>query len=99
MHNAQCTMHNARCTMHNARCTMRNQPLFVLVLVVFSLCGAVLAHFQPSVPGSGRTLTVLFDNYPFQAGCAPGWGFSALLEGAGRTILVDAGADETVFRQ
>jgi 7,8-dihydropterin-6-yl-methyl-4-(beta-D-ribofuranosyl)aminobenzene 5'-phosphate synthase len=39
------------------------------------------------------TLTVLYDNYPFADGCATGWGFSALIEGVGRTILFDTGAD------
>jgi 7,8-dihydropterin-6-yl-methyl-4-(beta-D-ribofuranosyl)aminobenzene 5'-phosphate synthase len=37
------------------------------------------------------TLTVLFDNYPFQGGCATGWGFAALIEGFEKTILFDTG--------
>ena len=45
------------------------------------------------------TLTVLFDNYPFGDGCATGWGFSSLIEGVGRTILFDAGADAAVFQR
>jgi len=45
------------------------------------------------------TLTVLYDNYPFADGCATGWGFSALIEGVGRTILFDAGADAAVFQR
>jgi 7,8-dihydropterin-6-yl-methyl-4-(beta-D-ribofuranosyl)aminobenzene 5'-phosphate synthase len=49
------------------------------------------------VPSS--TLTVLFDNYPFADGCATGWGFSALIEGVGRTILFDSGADGPVFER
>ena len=45
------------------------------------------------------TLTVLFDNYAFGDGCATGWGFSSLIEGVGRTILFDAGADAAVFQR
>jgi 7,8-dihydropterin-6-yl-methyl-4-(beta-D-ribofuranosyl)aminobenzene 5'-phosphate synthase len=52
-----------------------------------------LAAAEPS------RLTVLYNNYPFADGCATGWGFSALIEGVGRTILFDAGADAAVFQR
>lgn len=37
------------------------------------------------------TLTVLYDNYPFQPGCDTDWGFAALIEGLEKTILFDTG--------
>jgi 7,8-dihydropterin-6-yl-methyl-4-(beta-D-ribofuranosyl)aminobenzene 5'-phosphate synthase len=44
-------------------------------------------------------LTVLYDNYPFEARCETGWGFSALIEGVGRTILFDTGADGAALQR
>ena len=63
--------------------------------VLFAICVAVLQTVAPAP----ATLTVLYDNYPFADGCATGWGFSALIEGVGRTILFDAGADAAVFQR
>ncbi len=40
------------------------------------------------------TLTVLYDNYPYQEGFKNSWGFSCLIEGTGRTILFDTGAKD-----
>ena len=59
-----------------------------LSVVIVAATGA-----QPSTP----TLTVLYDNSAFQPACTAGWGFSALIQGAGPTILFDAGAEEAVF--
>jgi 7,8-dihydropterin-6-yl-methyl-4-(beta-D-ribofuranosyl)aminobenzene 5'-phosphate synthase len=55
---------------------------------------------QAPAPAPGPSLTVLFDNAVSTAsgsGCTAGWGFSALIEGLGRTVLFDAGAQEAVF--
>ena len=57
-----------------------------------------VAAFQVAGPSSPR-LTVLYDNYPFDASCATGWGFSALVEGVGRTILFDTGAEAAAFQR
>jgi 7,8-dihydropterin-6-yl-methyl-4-(beta-D-ribofuranosyl)aminobenzene 5'-phosphate synthase len=67
----------------------------VRAAVLFAICVAVLQTVAPAP----ATLTVLYDNYPFADGCATGWGFSALIEGVGRTILFDAGADAAVFQR
>ena len=65
------------------------------VALLFSVVVVAATGAQPATP----TLTVLYDNYPFADGCATGWGFSALIEGVGRTILFDAGADAAVFQR
>jgi 7,8-dihydropterin-6-yl-methyl-4-(beta-D-ribofuranosyl)aminobenzene 5'-phosphate synthase len=67
----------------------------VRAAVLFAICVAVLQTVAPPP----ATLTVLYDNYAFADGCATGWGFSALIEGVGRTILFDAGADAAVFQR
>lgn len=61
--------------------------------VLFSVAVLAATGAQPATP----TLTVLYDNSAFQPACTAGWGFSALIQGAGPTILFDAGAEEAVF--
>lgn len=63
--------------------------------LLFSVGIVAATGAQPAAP----TLTVLYDNYPFQAGCATGWGLSAFIEGVGRTILFDAGAEAADFQR
>jgi len=46
-----------------------------------------------SHPQAEVTVTVLFDNYPAAEGFRTGWGFAALLETPGHTLLFDTGAD------
>jgi 7,8-dihydropterin-6-yl-methyl-4-(beta-D-ribofuranosyl)aminobenzene 5'-phosphate synthase len=48
---------------------------------------------RESVLQTGITVTVLFDNYPAVEGFRTGWGYSALLESPGHTLLFDTGAD------
>jgi 7,8-dihydropterin-6-yl-methyl-4-(beta-D-ribofuranosyl)aminobenzene 5'-phosphate synthase len=77
----------------------RQRAVIVVAIAVLSLGVLLAAGGQAPTRAGGPTLTVLFDNTAFQAGCTAGWGFSALIEGVGRTILFDAGADEAVFRK
>ncbi|MBW2056501.1 MAG: MBL fold metallo-hydrolase [Deltaproteobacteria bacterium] len=44
-------------------------------------------------PLSSVTITVLYDNNPFVPGLRREWGFSALVESEGRSILFDTGGD------
>ena len=39
------------------------------------------------------SITVLYDNHPFQQGLKTGWGFSCLVRGAEKTILFDTGGE------
>lgn len=48
---------------------------------------------EPLTPQSEITVTVLFDNYPAAEGFRTGWGYAALLETPGHTLLFDTGAD------
>jgi 7,8-dihydropterin-6-yl-methyl-4-(beta-D-ribofuranosyl)aminobenzene 5'-phosphate synthase len=67
----------------------------VALLVAAAVSAGLSAAYSP-------TLTVLFDNTVNTAqgpGCTAGWGFAALIEGVGRTILFDSGAQEDVFQK
>ncbi len=44
--------------------------------------------------GMEFTLTILYDNYQYEEGFKNSWGFSCLIEGAGRTILFDTGGND-----
>lgn len=55
-------------------------------------------HEHPPTQDRGTfTVTILFDNTPAQEGVETGWGFSALIESPGHTVLFDAGADPGVL--
>jgi len=43
--------------------------------------------------------TILFDNYPYDENLEPGWGFACLIEGCGKTVLFDTGADGEILLQ
>ena len=61
-----------------------------LVLPGFVPGGA--AEMSPS-PQEEVTVTILFDNYSADDRLGTGWGFAALIETAGHTVLFDTGAD------
>lgn len=54
------------------------------------------AYPHPPQPG-GLRITVVFNNVPHLADLETGWGFSCLVEGLGKTILFDTGADGEVL--
>jgi 7,8-dihydropterin-6-yl-methyl-4-(beta-D-ribofuranosyl)aminobenzene 5'-phosphate synthase len=60
---------------------------FLVIPLVF--CSAVSAQ-EAIIP---KTITVIYDNYPFKKGFKTGWGFSCLARGWGKTILFDTGGD------
>lgn len=41
--------------------------------------------------------TILYDNYLYQQGIKPDWGFSCLIEGAGKTIIFDTGYQSDIL--
>jgi 7,8-dihydropterin-6-yl-methyl-4-(beta-D-ribofuranosyl)aminobenzene 5'-phosphate synthase len=45
------------------------------------------------------TVTILYDNYPFDPRLRTGWGFSCLVQGLEKNILFDTGGDESVLIQ
>lgn len=49
------------------------------------------------IPAEDLTITVIYDNNPYDPNLDIGWGFSCLIEGAEKTILFDTGRDGTLL--
>jgi len=62
-----------------------------------ALAGLVLSGPALPVQNPGLTVTIIYDNYQADPACGADWGFSCLIEGAGKTILFDAGTREELF--
>jgi 7,8-dihydropterin-6-yl-methyl-4-(beta-D-ribofuranosyl)aminobenzene 5'-phosphate synthase len=60
----------------------------------FALFAAIPAMSSPNKP---RTITILYDNRPFDPACQTDWGFSCLIEGFDQTVLFDVGEKEDIF--
>jgi 7,8-dihydropterin-6-yl-methyl-4-(beta-D-ribofuranosyl)aminobenzene 5'-phosphate synthase len=60
---------------------------FLVMPLLF--CSTVSAR-EAIIP---KTITVVYDNYPFKTGLQTAWGFSCLVRGWGKTILFDTGGD------
>ena len=45
------------------------------------------------------TATIIYDNYVHTDGLKADWGYSILIEGAGKTILFDTGTNPKIFRE
>jgi 7,8-dihydropterin-6-yl-methyl-4-(beta-D-ribofuranosyl)aminobenzene 5'-phosphate synthase len=54
-------------------------------------------NHQPQSTDGPLKITVLYDNLPFSADLTTNWGFAALLEFRGQTILFDTGGDGPTF--
>jgi 7,8-dihydropterin-6-yl-methyl-4-(beta-D-ribofuranosyl)aminobenzene 5'-phosphate synthase len=52
---------------------------------------------MPTVPLENISLTIVYDNNPYQEGLSTAWGFSCLIKGAGKTILFDTGGKRTIL--
>jgi len=52
---------------------------------------------QLKKPAQNLSVTVISDNNPYEEGLEAAWGFSALIKGAGKTILFDTGIDGTIL--
>jgi 7,8-dihydropterin-6-yl-methyl-4-(beta-D-ribofuranosyl)aminobenzene 5'-phosphate synthase len=55
-----------------------------------------LPTITPTATGDLK-LTILFDNYPFDSRLSTQWGFAALVEYHGHTLLFDTGADGSML--
>jgi 7,8-dihydropterin-6-yl-methyl-4-(beta-D-ribofuranosyl)aminobenzene 5'-phosphate synthase len=51
----------------------------------------------PRVTAQDLTLTIVYDNNPYQKGLEARWGFSCLVKGPQKTILFDVGGDGSVL--
>ena len=75
---------------------MRYAKSLLALLVLGVAIGAVRA--DPQVPGSGVTITYLYDNTTAVSGTKADWGFACLVETGGRRVLFDTGAKPDVLR-
>jgi len=50
-----------------------------------------------SQPAETVTITIVYDNYPYEKGLEAGWGFSCLISGTEKTILFDTGGNGPVL--
>ena len=57
---------------------------------------ATIPTLPPTATGDLK-LTILFDNYPFDSRLSIQWGFAALVEYHGHTLLFDTGADGSML--
>lgn len=67
-----------------------------LLALALALTQTSAAGPSPAPPVELR-ITVVFDNVPHRPGLESGWGFSCLIESAGKNILFDTGADGAVL--
>lgn len=72
---------------------MRSAQLAATLLLPLLLAPLPWPTLAQEVRGPELMLTVLFDNLTEEEGLQTGWGFAALLETPGHTILFDTGAD------
>lgn len=77
---------------------MTGRVLF-LIAILTAAPGFAGAGPGPADQGAGSTLkfTVLYDNYVAREGTTADWGFSCLVEGAGKTILFDTGTKPEIL--
>ena len=68
--------------------------LLALALVTSALPAPLAAQARPDAP---LRVTVLFDNTVADPRLQSAWGFAALIEHRGHTLLLDAGSDARVF--
>jgi 7,8-dihydropterin-6-yl-methyl-4-(beta-D-ribofuranosyl)aminobenzene 5'-phosphate synthase len=64
------------------------------MLLVVSTLALLFGAGAPATEGlPPKTITVVYDNYPYKKGLTTAWGFSCLVRGWDRTILFDTGGD------
>ena len=63
-------------------------PVFLIMLGSVTPVGAEEMSGSPQL-----SITVVYNNVPHQPGLTTDWGFSCLIEGLGKSILFDTGAD------
>jgi len=76
-------------------------------LILIPLCALLLAPFLsgasqgkaavPTVQGNDLTLTIVYDNNPYDTRLETRWGFSCYIKGPEKTILFDVGGEGSVL--
>ncbi len=77
---------------------MKILKLLLSVIVVFNVFSFVLINAAAWAQDSKNNLVItrLFDNESSNKDLKTGWGFSCLIQGAGKTILFDIGSDDAI---
>jgi 7,8-dihydropterin-6-yl-methyl-4-(beta-D-ribofuranosyl)aminobenzene 5'-phosphate synthase len=79
---------------------------FLFIGLVISILGLLVFLHNPfeettsgilQLKASPGSLTVLYDNYPFESGCHTEWGYSCLVETSEITVLFDTGGDPQIL--
>lgn len=80
-------------------CYNSKKVVFAFALFLVTLCfGAEECYAAKEAEKMEEpVITVVFDNNPYKKGLENGWGFSCLIEGMGKTVLFDTGADGSVL--
>ena len=68
-----------------------------LVIAGSLACAAILAAVTETAVAAESKMTVLYDAFGKDAAMRTDWGFSALVEVAGKRILFDTGNDRDIF--
>jgi 7,8-dihydropterin-6-yl-methyl-4-(beta-D-ribofuranosyl)aminobenzene 5'-phosphate synthase len=69
----------------------------VLVAAGISSLISIAAPAGAAAPGSNNQITILYDAFGTDPSMTKDWGFSALVEAAGKRILFDTGNDADIF--
>jgi len=64
-----------------------------MLLLVSAIALFFSAEASANEATQPKTITVVYDNYPYKKGLATAWGFSCLVRGWDKTILFDTGGD------
>lgn len=82
---------------------LRGRPIWlvivIMLLVAFSACAVKETEMEQVTdnerekPGAGMTITIVYDNNPYDNRLRTAWGFSCMVELPEKTILFDTGGD------
>jgi 7,8-dihydropterin-6-yl-methyl-4-(beta-D-ribofuranosyl)aminobenzene 5'-phosphate synthase len=74
--------------LNNMRSLLISFPVFLVILCAVTPVSAEEMSGSPQL-----SITVVYNNVPYQSGITTDWGFSCIIDGLGKTILFDTGAD------
>lgn len=83
--------------------TLLERICLVGALILLALVGVPAvaqddkATANPDLEGGNVVITTVFDNFEFARGLETGWGFAAVIETAGDTVLFDTGSDSVIL--
>ncbi|MEN3288817.1 MAG: 7,8-dihydropterin-6-yl-methyl-4-(beta-D-ribofuranosyl)aminobenzene 5-phosphate synthase, partial [Bradyrhizobium sp.] len=75
---------------------MKLRPTFIIAAGL-SILISMAATARAAAPNSEGQITILYDAFGTDPSMSKDWGFSALVEAAGKRILFDTGNDPDIF--